>query len=151
MDKKVAIYPGSFDPFHRGHKYIVDTALSIFDEVVICVAVNPNKNGYFEPRTRINIIEAIFKTNDRVKVVQTTSLVADMAREVGACAIIKGARNGSDFESEVAQADVNKELGGIPTFVIPTHHSVSFISSTLVRSLIKAKNGSEKYVRNLMC
>lgn len=148
-EKKVALFCGSFDPFHKGHKYVVDTALNLFDEVIICIAVNPSKKGYFEPRARLNIIETLFKDEHRVKVITTSGLVADVAKKHGASFIIKGVRNSKDFDDEIAQSDANNFIGGIKTIFIPTPNELSFVSSTLVRTIMQSDK--KELLKNLMC
>lgn len=150
MDKKIALFPGSFDPFHKGHRYVVNMGLALFDEVIICVAVNPLKKGYFDPKARVNMIEAIFKDNPRVKVMSTMGLVADVAKKNGATVIIKGARNGSDFENEKAQSVINWEIGKIPTVLIPTPAELAHISSTAIRNILQTSANSE-LVKKMMC
>lgn len=150
MDKKIALFPGSFDPFHKGHRYVVNMGLVLFDEVIICVAVNPLKKGYFDPKARVNMIEAIFKDNDCVKVVTTNGLVVDKAKELGAMVIVKGARNGSDFENEKAQSVINWEIGKIPTVLIPTPAELAHISSTAIRNILQTSANSE-LVKKMMC
>jgi pantetheine-phosphate adenylyltransferase len=147
---KIALFPGSFDPFHKGHKHIVDVALQLFDEVYVCVAVNPNKKGWFEPKARVSMIEGIFKNEPRVKVISTDGLVFKKAQEVGALFIIKGARNGNDFVDEVTQADINMKLGSIQTIVIPTPNTLSYISSTVIRSVLQASHGNSMLIENMM-
>jgi len=148
---KIALFPGSFDPFHKGHRYVVNAALQIFDEVYVCVAVNPLKKGYFEPKARVSMIEAIFKNEPRVKVISTDGLVFKKAQELGATFIVKGARNGNDFTDEVAQSDINWKLGKIPTLVIPTPNTLSYISSTAIRSILQTSHGNSELVRDMMC
>lgn len=148
---KIALFPGSFDPFHKGHRYVVNAALQIFDEVYICVAVNPLKKGYFEPKARVSMIEAIFKNEPRVKVISTDGLVFKKAQELGATFIVKGARNGNDFTDEVAQSDINWKLGKIPTLVIPTPNTLSYISSTAIRSILQTSHGNSELIRDMMC
>lgn len=147
---KIALFPGSFDPFHKGHRYVVNAALQIFDEVYVCVAINPNKKGYFEHAARLSMIEAVFKDEPRVKVISTHGLVYQKAQEIGATCIVKGSRNGNDFTDEVAQADLNWKLGKIPTIVIPTPHELSFISSTAIRSILQTGHDSS-LIRDMMC
>jgi pantetheine-phosphate adenylyltransferase len=148
---KIALFPGSFDPFHKGHRYVVNVALQLFDEVYICIAMNPHKKGYFEPVARVSMIEAIFKDEPRVKVISTDGLVFKKAQEIGASFIIKGARNGNDFTDETAQADINWKLGKMPTIVVPTPNTLSHISSTAIRSILQASNGKSELVRDMMC
>ena len=148
---KIALFPGSFDPFHKGHRYVVNAALQIFDEVYVCVAINPLKKGYFEPRARVSMIEAIFKNEPRVQVISTNGLVFKKAQELGATFIVKGARNGNDFTDEVAQSDINWKLGKIPTLVIPTPNTLSYISSTAIRSILQTSHGESELIRDMMC
>ena len=148
---KIALFPGSFDPFHKGHRYVVNAALQIFDEVYVCVAINPLKKGYFEPKARVSMIEAIFKNEPRVKVISTNGLVFKKAQELGATFIVKGARNGNDFTDEVAQSDINWKLGKIPTLVIPTPNTLSYISSTAIRSIPQTSHGESELIRDMMC
>ena len=148
---KIALFPGSFDPFHKGHRYVVNAALQIFDEVYVCAAINPLKKGYFEPKARVSMIEAIFKNEPRVKVISTDGLVFKKAQELGATFIVKGARNGNDFTDEVAQSDINWKLGKIPTLVIPTPNTLSYISSTAIRSILQTSHGNSELVRDMMC
>lgn len=148
---KIALFPGSFDPFHKGHRYVVNAALQIFDEVYVCVAVNPLKKGYFEPKARVSMIEAIFKNEPRVKVISTDGLVFKKAQELGATFIVKGARNGNDFTDEVAQSDINWKLGKMPTLVIPTPNTLSYISSTAIRSILQTSHGNSELIRDMMC
>lgn len=150
-NKRIAIFPGSFDPFHKGHRYVVNMGLLLFDEVVICVAVNPLKKGYFEPKARVSMIEALFDGNPRVKVVATNGLVVNKAKEVGASFIIKGARNGSDYDYESAQSQINWKIGKIPTILIPTPVELAHISSTAIRSILQTGHGQSELVRDMMC
>ena len=151
MNKRIALFPGSFDPFHKGHRYVVNAALQLFDEVFICVAVNVLKKGYFEPAARVSMIETIYRENPRVKVISTDGLVFKKAQEVGASFIVKGARNSSDFTDEVAQADINWNLGKMPTVVIPTPNTLSHISSSAIRSILQTCKGDTSVVKDLMC
>lgn len=150
MNKKIAIFPGSFDPFHKGHKYVVDTALNIFDEVYVCIGINPSKKGYLSFEERKEMVEKVFKDELRVKVIDTDGLVCLKAKEVGACCIIKGARNGNDFTDEVMQSDANLKLGNIPTIIIPTPNTLSYISSTLIRTVLNA-NGNKEIIKDMLC
>jgi pantetheine-phosphate adenylyltransferase len=148
--KNIALFPGSFDPFHKGHRFVVNAALQVFDEVYVCVAINHLKKGYFEPVARVRMIETIFKEEPRVKVISTDGLVFKKAQEVGALFIIKGARNGNDFTDEVAQADINMNLGSIQTIVIPTPNTLSYISSTVIRSVLQTSYGDSRLIENMM-
>jgi pantetheine-phosphate adenylyltransferase len=148
-EEKIALYPGSFDPFHVGHEYIVNMALDIFDKVVICIAVNTDKTPFFTYTQREDIIKEIYKNNERVEVVLCDGLVVDKAIEMNAVAIVKGIRDTKDVSYEMTQADCNMFIGKIPTIFIPGNPAYSFISSTLVKAIIKnAKNKEE--IKNML-
>ena len=117
---KRAIFPGSFDPFHEGHSYIVNMALDIFDKVIICIAINSDKTPFFPYKQREDIIKEMYKDNDRVEVVLCDGLVAMKAAELNATAIIKGVRDEKDFGYEMKQADCNMFINHIPTIFIPS-------------------------------
>jgi len=138
--KKIAIFPGSFDPFTKGHAHIVEKALDLFDEVVIFVTSNPNKKRMFEVSAIVAILEIKYEELEkegRIHVcAMPNTLVADVARTYGAKYIVKGIRNATDADYELSQADANKWLGGLQTVLIPCDKEYSHISSTLVRSLL---------------
>jgi pantetheine-phosphate adenylyltransferase len=132
------LYPGSFDPFHLGHRELVETAASLFDEVVVAAMRNPQKGeALFSLEERTAIIEETLGNLDNLRVISFSSLVVDLAREVGADFIIKGLRVVSDFESEMAQAQTNLAVSGVHTLFLPSHSKYSFISSKYVREIAR--------------
>jgi len=149
--KKVAIFPGSFDPFTKGHAHVVEKALDLFDEVVIFVAPNPNKKRMFEVRAIGATLESKYhelEMQGRIHVCTTpNTLVADVARKCGAKYIVKGIRNATDADYELSQADANKWLGGLQTVLIPCDKEYSHISSTLVRSLLSVTGEQRENAR----
>lgn len=131
-----AIFPGSFDPFHNGHYEIVERAHRVFDRVVVAVLQNSAKGEpLFAPKEREEIIASCVAKFPNVEVVSMSTLVVDVAREVGADVIVRGLRAVSDFENELQMAQMNHELSGIETLFIPTGATYSFISSRLVREI----------------
>jgi pantetheine-phosphate adenylyltransferase len=132
----LALYPGSFDPFHNGHLEVVERAALIFDGVVIAVLRNPQKSqALFDLESRRAMIDESISHVAGVTVVSMSTLVVDVARELGATVIIRGLRVVSDFESELQMAQMNRELSGIETVFIPTSSSHSFIASRLLREV----------------
>ena len=120
----LALYPGSFDPFHNGHLEVVERAALIFDGVVIAVLRNPQKSqALFDLESRRAMIDESVSHVSGVKFVSMSTLVVDVARELGATVIIRGLRVVSDFESELQMAQMNRELSGIETVFIPTSSS----------------------------
>ena len=143
----LALYPGSFDPFHNGHLEVVERAALIFDGVVIAVLRNPQKSqALFDLESRRAMIDESVSHVAGVKVVSMSTLVVDVARELGATVIIRGLRVVSDFESELQMAQMNRELSGIETVFIPTSSSHSFIASRLLREVATYGGDITKFV-----
>lgn len=134
MTKK-GLFPGSFDPFTRGHDDIVKRALGLFDEVIIAVGYNESKKGWLTPEERVRTISKLYADEPRITVESYTGLTVDFAREHGVTAIIRGVRTTADFEYEMQMADVNRQLAGIETILLPASPQLSSISSSVVREL----------------
>ena len=135
--KRVALFPGSFDPFTCGHESIVRRALPLFDKFVIAIGVNADKRSFMTMEQRKSWIESVFKGDDRIEVITYTGMTVDAAREVGAQFIVRGVRLIQDFENEKHLAEVNRDLTGIETILLYTLPEYSHISSSIVRELIK--------------
>lgn len=137
MDRqRVAIFPGSFDPFTKGHKAIVDEALNLFDRVVVAIGNNPQKRGLLSVERRKKLIERVFLGEERVEVTLYTSLTGDEARRVGATTIIRSARNTIDFDFERTMERANREIfPELSTVLLFAPRDVEHISSSLVREL----------------
>ena len=134
---RVALFPGSFDPFTRGHESIVRRALPLFDKFVIAIGVNADKRAFMTMEQRQAWIEQVFKDDPRVQVVTYTGMTVDVAREVGAQFIVRGVRLIQDFENEKHLAEVNRDLTGIETILLYTLPEDSHISSSIVRELAR--------------
>ncbi len=135
--KKIAIFPGSFDPFTVGHYSIVQRALNFVDEVVIAIGVNNAKKTLFSIEKRKMIIQKSFINIPNIKVESYDSLTVDFAKEIGATIILRGIRSIADFEYEKTIADANRRISGIDTILLFTEPQHSFISSTVVRDLLR--------------
>lgn len=134
--QRVAIFPGSFDPFTRGHEAIVEEALRLFDRVVIAVGYNTAKRGMLDVEARKRLIESLYAEDRRVEVTAYTTLTGDEARRVGATAIIRSARNTADFEYERTMAQANRRIfPELTTLILTAPAEVEDISSSLVREL----------------
>lgn len=132
----VALFPGSFDPFHNGHLEIVERASQLFDRVVVAAMRNPQKAGpLFSLPAREAMIEKSVAHIDNVEIVGLSTLVVTLAKEMGASVIIRGLRAVSDFENELQMAQMNRELSGIDTVFIPTSAEFSFLASRLLREV----------------
>ena len=132
------LYPGSFDPFHNGHRELVETAAYLFDEVVVAAMRNPQKGEpLFSLADRKAMIYESMSHLENLRVVSFAKLVVDLAKEVGANFIVKGLRAPSDFESEMAQAQMNLAVSGVHTLFIPTASANSFLASKYIRDIVR--------------
>lgn len=132
---KIAIFPGSFDPFTIGHYDIVKRALTLFDKIVIGIGQNQAKQSTFSLTERLERIEKAFADESRVVVTTYDGLTVDFARKHGATHIVRGVRSTIDFEYERSIAEANRQLSGIETILLYTSPEYGHISSTLVRDL----------------
>ena len=144
--KRVALFPGSFDPFTRGHESIVRRALPLFDKFVIAIGVNADKHAFMTMEQRKAWIERVFKDDPRVEVITYSGMTVDVAREVGAEFIVRGVRLIQDFENEKHLAEVNRDLTGIETILLYTLPEYSHISSSIVRELARYGQDVSKYL-----
>lgn len=133
---KIAIFPGTFDPFTIGHYSIVMRGLQLFDKVIVGIGVNQSKKTLFDVKKRMDIVRQAFRDEGRVEVLSYDQLTVDFADAVGARYILRGLRTVADFEYEHTIANANRQLNGIETITLFTESEYSFISSTVVRDLI---------------
>ena len=133
---RIAIFPGSFDPFTIGHASIVRRGLEMFDKIVIGVGYNANKRSFLTPEERVAAIEKVYASESRVKVVASDNLTADLARREQARFVLRGIRSVKDFEYERDIAGNNHRLSGVETVLLFTEPHYADISSTIVRELL---------------
>lgn len=134
---KRALFPGSFDPITLGHYNIIKRALDLFDEIVVAIGVNGDKNYMFTVEQRKEFIEKAFADEPKVKVTTYQGLTVDFCKEIDAQFILRGLRNPADFEFEKAIAHTNRKLSQIETVFLLTAARTSFISSSIVRDVIR--------------
>lgn len=137
MAKKIAIFPGSFDPFTKGHYDLVQRALPLFDEIIIAIGQNTTKQRYFDIEKVTKGINGLFANGENVRVMPYKGLTVKFAKEVGASVILRGLRNAMDFEYEKSIAESNKLLGKIETVFLLTSPEYAAINSTIVREIHK--------------
>ena len=145
---KKAIFPGSFDPITLGHVDIINRGVTLFDEVIIAIGENSSKNYMFTLEERKRFIEDTFKDNPKVSVVSYSGLTTDFCKEIGVDFILRGLRNPADFEFEKAIAQTNRHLSTLETVFLLTSAQTSFISSSIVREIIRFDGDYQKLVPN---
>ena len=135
---RIALIPGSFDPVHNGHLEVIERASRLFDEVVVATLRNPQKSeALFDLDERQEMLVESLAHLVNVRIVSVSTLVVNVAQDVGASAIVKGLRAVSDFENELQMAQMNKQLSGVETLFIPTSSAHSFIASRLLREVAR--------------
>lgn len=136
--KRIALFPGSFDPFTAGHLNILGRALTMFDEVVVAVGINQDKRGFYTNSQKMDIISQATSGMEGVRVIEYDGLTVDICRQLGITHIVRGVRNMLDFENERAIADANRRLAPeIETIIIPTAQEFAHISSSAVRDILR--------------
>ena len=135
--KRIALFPGSFDPFTIGHASLVSRGLQLVDEIIIAIGINDQKKGFFSLEKRLDTIRELYKEEPRVQVTSYQSLTVDFAEQVGAGFILRGIRSTLDFEYEKNIADLNRQLNGIETLILFTEPEYTSISSSVVRELFR--------------
>lgn len=136
-----AVFPGSFDPITNGHFDIIKRGVSLFDEVIVAIGVNADKKYMFSLEDRKTFIENAFANEPKVKVITYTGLTIDLCAKMDIQFILRGLRNPADFEFEKAIAHTNRDLSKIETVFLLTAASTSYISSSIVRDVLR--NGGD--------
>ena len=144
---KIAVCPGSFDPITVGHLDLVERAAVIFDEVVLCVMVNGEKHPMFSLEERLELARAAVAHLPNARAEACDGLLAEFARERGACALVKGVRGGADFDWETQLAQINRDLcPTLDTILLPARPEHTHISSTMVREMIRYHQALDRYI-----
>ncbi len=138
-----AIFPGSFDPITLGHEDIIRRGIPLFDEIVIAIGVNAEKKYMFSLEERKRFIEETFKNEPKISIVIYEGLTIELCQKINANFILRGLRNPADFEFEKAIAHTNRRMSKIETVFLLTAAKTSFISSSIVRDVIR-NNGQYK-------
>ncbi|WP_299257483.1 pantetheine-phosphate adenylyltransferase [uncultured Aquimarina sp.] len=132
-----AVFPGSFDPITLGHYDIIERGLTLFDEIILAIGVNAEKKYMFSLEERKRFIEEAFKDEPQIKVMTYKGLTVDFCKQQDANFILRGLRNPGDFEFEKAIAHTNRKLTEIETVFLLTSSGKSYISSSIVRDVIR--------------
>ncbi|MEK0440048.1 MAG: hypothetical protein RLZZ504_964 [Bacteroidota bacterium] len=144
---KIAVFPGTFDPVTIGHVDIVNRASELFDEIIIAIGVNTKKTTLFDLQVRKQWIQTAFANNPKVRIESYEGLTVDFCKKMGAKFLLRGLRNGTDFDYESHIAQLNKALwNDIETVFIMCDPAMSYVSSTLIRDLIIHKADYARYL-----
>ena len=147
MEKKIAVFPGSFDPITSGHLDLVRRALPIFDEIIVAIGINSQKKYLFDLEQRVTWLKSVFEDEPRIKIDTFEKLTAHYCQKVGAKFILRGLRNASDFDYEKTISQLNHIIGGgIETFFLISQPEFSHISSTIVREIIKGGGDASPFL-----
>ncbi|MEZ7495022.1 pantetheine-phosphate adenylyltransferase [Leeuwenhoekiella aequorea] len=138
---KRAVFPGSFDPLTLGHYDIIERGLKLFDEIILAIGVNADKKYMFTLEQRETFLKESFKDEPKIKVMTYKGLTVDFCNETDSAFILRGLRNPGDFEFEKAIAHTNRKLSQIETVFLLTSSGKSYISSSIVRDVIR--NGGD--------
>ena len=144
--KKIALFPGSFDPFTKGHESVIQKAIPLFDEIVIGIGINTSKNYFFELEKRKNQILHIYKDISNIRVTTYQKLTVEYCQEIEARYILRGLRDTNDFEYEKAIAQMNLQISGIETVFFMTDPEVAPISATIVREIARNNGDISSFV-----
>ena len=137
MSKRIAVFPGSFDPITKGHEDIIRRGLPLFDELIIGIGYNTNKHYFYSQERREHFIKKTFEGESKIKVERYSGLTVEFCKSIGATHILRGLRTSADFEFERAIAQMNYAMSpNIETVFIVSSPSLSHISSTIVRDIL---------------
>lgn len=136
MEKKRAVYAGTFDPFTNGHLDIVQRAVKIFDELIVLVAVSPTKQPFMSTETRVGVLRQLFAHEPKVRVESWSGLIVEYARQHNIASIVRGLRPTGDFEIEFQMASMNRKINpDCDTVFLMTSEKLYYISSSLVKEV----------------
>jgi pantetheine-phosphate adenylyltransferase len=147
MEKRIALFPGSFDPFTIGHESIVRRAIPLFDKIIIAVGKNTNKEDFFPLDKRMEWINRVFDDKEKVEVTSYSGLTVDYCKKINAKYILRGVRTSSDFEYERAIGQMNRTMdSGIETVFLLTQPEHTYITSTIVRDIIRHGGDASRFL-----
>jgi len=141
-----ALFPGSFDPVTNGHLDLIARLVTLVDEVVVAVAINPAKHPLFSREERVALLREACACWPTVQIQEFIGLVVDAARQYEASMIVRGIRGNGELDREMQMAQANRALCGIETLLLPAHPAWSFVSSSLVREIARFGGDIAPYV-----
>ncbi len=147
MMNRLAVFPGTFDPFTIGHESIVKRALPLFDKIIIAIGENINKESFFSLEKRLEWMHEVFENELCVEIQTYKGLTINFCKKIGASYLIRGLRTSADFEYERAIGQVNKSLGQeVESIFLLTNPEYSFINSSIIRDIIRNGGDATKFL-----
>ena len=147
MSKKIAVFPGSFDPFTIGHESVIKRSLPLFDEIIIAIGSNSKKQAYFPIQKRMQMIREVFRDQPKIRVESYSGLTVDFCKKSGAQYLLRGLRTSADFEYERVIAQTNKAMyEGLESVFLLTLPEHTHINSTIIRDVIRYGGDAGKFV-----
>lgn len=145
--KRIAVFPGSFDPITKGHEDVILRAVPLFDGIVVAIGTNSSKKYYFDLERRLEMIRFTFKDEPKIKVDTYKGLTADYCKQIGATHLLRGLRTAADFEFERSIAHVNQTLvPELDTVFLLSLQEFSAINSTIVRDILFNGGDASRFV-----
>jgi len=151
MSNKIAVFPGSFDPFTIGHESVINRALPLFERIIIAVGINTKKEAFFSIEQRLDMIHEVFRNQSKISIESYAGLTIDFCKKRGAQYLLRGLRTSADFEYERAIAQINKamypELESVFFLTLPEHTP---INSTIVRDVIRYGGDARRFIPSVI-
>lgn len=144
--ERIALFPGSFDPFTTGHHSIVTRGLQLFDRIVVAVGVNDGKRSGSLAEDRVEAIKEVFADEPRVKVIAYSGLTVEAAEAEGARFLLRGVRSVADYEYERSLADINRNISNIETVILYALPELAVVSSSVVRELARYGRDISRFI-----
>lgn len=146
--KKIGLFPGSFDPFTKGHEVVVKKSLPLFDEVVVGIGINSSKKYMFDLEKRTEHIKHLFKDEPKVSIQHYQKLTVDFCQDIGANFIIRGLRDSKDFQYEKSIGHMNYDISGIDTVFFLTEQKYAAINSSIIREIYRNNGPIDAFVKD---
>lgn len=146
--KKIGLFPGSFDPFTKGHEVVVKKSLPLFDEVIIGIGINSSKKYMFDLEKRTAHIQHLFRDEDQVSVQHYQKLTVDFCKDIGANFIIRGLRDSKDFQYEKSIGHMNYDISGVDTVFFLTEQKYAAINSSIIREIYRNNGPIDAFVND---
>ena len=149
---KICVFAGSFDPFTKGHEFVVDKCLELFDKVIVALGVNTNKTPMFSSFERKEMIMENYASNPRVQVEEFNGMLVDFMKEHNATIYVRGVRDVDDYKYETTMERYNRDMfNEMTTIFIPTPKELVHVSSSAMRNIISLNSDISEYVPSAVC